>query len=69
MCAKKCCPVWTVITVILVIVAIVVAVCVVLKKLHLLGNAEPDYNVGYWSEDKKAEVENGVRFTTDQDFV
>ena len=67
---KKCCSLWVILTIVLVLAAIVVTTCLVLKKLHMLRNHYRPAEEGYWPEetDEKAS-DNGVRYTTDQDFV
>ena len=71
LCNKKCCPIWTVITIIFVVAAIAATIYIVLKKLHMLDNQL--IGEGYWPEEDSqkadAAAENGVRYTTDQDFV
>jgi len=71
MTGKKCCPLWTIITVVMVLAAVAVTVYFVLKKLNLLGCCYQPMDEGFWvEEDTAGEADsNGVRYTTDQDFV
>jgi len=80
MCKKKCCPVWAVISVIFVLAAAALITVCVLKKLCILRGSYKSMDEGFWPEEdeskrgffkqaKEEPEENGVRYTTDQDFV
>ena len=72
MIEKKCCPIWTIITVIMVLATVALAVYLVLKKFQLLGCCYKPMDEGFWVEEDpaaEAEGDSGVRYTTDQDFV
>ena len=71
MTVKKCCPLWVIITFVMVLAAVAVTVYLILKKFHLLGLHYQPMDEGFWvEEDTVSESDsNGVRYTTDQDFV
>ena len=61
---QRCCPAWVAVGIVVGIVAIAIAVAIVIKKLQMAGG--PLYE-GYWPEDE--EHEEGLRYTSDKDFV
>ena len=68
MIKKKCCPLFTILTIIFVLAAVMVTVYLILNKLHMLERYLNLSGENEWPEEP-AEKEAGVPYTTDQDFV
>ena len=73
MTAKKCCPIWVILTAVMILIAIAVIVYCVLKKLNMIGQRYQSLDEGFWPEEGDQALSDkdasGVRYTTDKDFV